>query len=281
LLEGVFTMFRRITMSLAVLGLGIVPTIVSAQSPPRNPAVAPALPAEAARPAINSQANAADAFFARWLIIDNQNEIELAKLAEQKTKDAQVKEFAQLMIQDHQRMIDQLSRFVGETGESRASTAPASTPAAATAQQRTVEQTGNGSNRIRTEAVRDPARAPAGQGTPERRTAARVTDEGLIPGQGNPQTGMLALKQELAEECRNSARHELDRKDGKEFDECFIGMQLAGHMMAIDTMKVFQRHASDGLQQTIADGVKTAEGHFAMAKKIIHQQTEQQSKSEK
>jgi predicted outer membrane protein len=275
-------MFRQMTLGLVVLGCGIAPTIVAAQATPRDAAIAPAQPAVSdASTAASAQPNATDVFLARWLIIDNQNEIELAKLAEQKTTDSQVKGFAQQMIQDHQLMIDQLSRYVGETGEPRASTAPASTPAAATTpatrQPRTVEQNGNGNNRIRTEVVREPVRAPAGQGTPERRTVARVTDQGIIPAQANPQMGMLALKQELAEECRNSARQELDRKDGKEFDECFIGMQLAGHMMAIDTMKVFQRHASEALQQTIAGGVKTAEGHFAMAKKIMHQQTDQET----
>jgi len=274
-------MFRQMTLGLVVLGCGIAPTIVAAQATPRDPAVAPAQPAVSdGRTVVGAQPNATDVFLARWLIIDNQNEIELAKLAEQKTTDSQVKDFAQQMIQDHQLMIDQLSRYVGETGESRASTAPATAPALtppATAQPRTVEPNRNGGGRTRTDVVREPARAPAGQGTPERRTAARVTDQGLIPGQANPQTGMLALKQELAEECRSSARQELDRKDGKEFDECFIGMQLAGHMMAIDTMKVFQRHASEALQQTIAGGMKTAEGHFAMAKKIMHQQTDQET----
>lgn len=275
-------MFRRMPLFFAILGCAILPSLAVAQAAQREPARRQEAPAAAARPAnpqSNAQMNAVDMFLARWLIIDNENEIALAKLAEQKAKDSQVKEFAQQMIQDHQQIIDQLARFAGEAGEPRASTAPANN------QQPLRDQVRNVNGQNRAEVAREPARAPANQAQPERRVVARPTDQGVIPGQANqqqhPQQGMLALKHELAEECRNSARQELEGKQGKEFDECFIGMQLAGHMMAIDTMKVFERHASDELKQTIAGGLKTAEGHFAKAKKIMQQEAKEESKSEK
>jgi predicted outer membrane protein len=270
-------MFRRISLSYAVVGLGVLPTLVAAQGASRDATRAAAPVADqAARPVATSQANAAaDIFFARWLILDNQNEIELAKLAEQKATDSQVKAFAQQLIQDHQLMIDQLTRYAGESTEPRASTAPAGDAA------RTVEPARNPNNPIRTEIAREPARAASGQSGPERRTAARVTDQGLIPGQAPQQTGMLGLKQELAEECRNSAMQELGHKEGKAFDECFIGMQLAGHMMAINTMKVFERHASDEMKQTIAEGVKTAQGHLHTAQKLILKETGQDAQDVK
>ncbi|HEY2837592.1 MAG TPA: DUF4142 domain-containing protein [Pirellulales bacterium] len=266
-------MFRRTSLFLAVVGCGILPTLAAAQAAPRqteraaNPAVS--------RPAANPQPTAStDAFLARWLIIDNQNEIEAARLAQQKSKDSDVKQFAEQMIQDHQKLIDQLARFANENAEPRAAANRAGGQAPA-GQSRTVEAQQNGNNQVRTEVTQEPARVN-GQAAPERRTVARVTDQGQIPGQASHQSDMLALKQELADECRNSIRQELDRKDGKEFDECYIGMQLAAHMMAIDTMKVFERHASNELKQTIANGVKTAEGHLSTAKKIMREETKQE-----
>ena len=54
-----------------------------------------------------------DAFFAEWLTLDNQNEIELANLALQKTSSSDVKQFAEKMIADHQKLNEQLARFTG------------------------------------------------------------------------------------------------------------------------------------------------------------------------
>ena len=55
-----------------------------------------------------------DAFLADWLIIDNNTEIEMAKLALQKAASDEVKQFApQKMIADHQKLNEQLMRFAG------------------------------------------------------------------------------------------------------------------------------------------------------------------------
>src|SRR6185312_13484256 len=95
----------------------------------------------------------------------------------------------------------------------------------------------------------------ATQPEPQRRTVARVTDQGEIPGQNPAQArshaGVLGLKREIADQCLASAHRELDSKSGKEFDECYIGMQIGAHMYVVDAMTVFQRHASPELKQAI------------------------------
>lgn len=80
---------------------------------------------------------------------------------------------------------------------------------------------------------------------------------------------MVSLKRELAAQCLQSKQDELGKKQGAEFDKCFMGAQLGMHMEAIDTMKVFQRHTSGELKNTIDEGIKTAESHLEHAKSIM------------
>jgi predicted outer membrane protein len=189
-----------------------------------------------------------DAFFAEWLTTDNDNEIALAKLAAEKSSNDQVKQFAQRMMSEHQKLNEQLARFTTGTGR----------------QNDTAQRAPNGQNAQPTE--------------PQRRTVARVTEQGEIPGQPRAQGAtMLSLKKELADQCLMSAREELDRKSGREFDECYMHMQIGAHMYVIDAMRVFERHASAELKQVIAAGERTAKDHLEMAKKIVAMENQSQS----
>jgi hyperosmotically inducible periplasmic protein len=77
------------------------------------------------------QGNMTDAQLAAMLLIDNQNEVATARLAEQRTKDAEVKKFARKMIEDHSKFIEKLRPLAGQyasiaandVGSGRATTA--------------------------------------------------------------------------------------------------------------------------------------------------------------
>jgi predicted outer membrane protein len=219
-------------------------------------------PAQQNQAGANGAAENHDAFLADWLIIDNNMEIEMANLAVQKASSDEVKQFAQKMIADHQKLNEQLMRFAGDQAP-RDESAQRANPAA------------NG--KTPQQAQNNPA-TRAGQAEPQRRTAAKVTAQGEIPGQNTAHArshaGMLGLKQEIADQCLASAHRELDSKSGKEFDECYIGMQIGAHMYVVDAMTVFQRHASPELKQAIAAGEQTAQGHLQMAKNIMKQESQ-------
>lgn len=80
---------------------------------------------------------------------------------------------------------------------------------------------------------------------------------------------VLAIKQELSRQCQSSTRKELGSIEGRQFDSCFMGMQLAGHMHMLDTLKVFERHASPELAELIRGGIDTTEDHLMHAKKWL------------
>ena len=61
-------------------------------------------------PGIQMAGNA-DSQLARCLIGDNQGEIALGKLAQERAQDKDVKQFAEMMVRDHQQFVQQLERF--------------------------------------------------------------------------------------------------------------------------------------------------------------------------
>jgi putative membrane protein len=262
-------MLRHVKWPIATaLCLMSVPAITVAQVNQRQPSRAiPNQAVQQNQPASNGATENHDAFLADWLIIDNNNEIAMAELAAQKAGSDQVKQFAQKMIADHQKLNEQLMRFAGNKAP-REESAQRSNPAT------------NEQNR---QQAQNNAAPRANQSEPQRRTVARVTDQGEIPGQNSGQArshgGVLGLKREIADQCLASARKELDGKSGKEFDECYMGMQIGAHMYVVDAMAVFQRHASPELRQVIAAGEQTAEGHLQMAKNFM--QHERQDAAQK
>jgi predicted outer membrane protein len=192
---------------------------------------------------------------AEWLSVDNQGEVALAEIAEQQASDKDVKKFAQQMMDEHKELLQKLQRLKGVgRGEPRQG------------------QPGQG----------QPGQGQPGQARPEGQVRQgqvpqRQPQQGqfqpgqIQPQQGRPQQGLdlVMLKHQLGEQCRQSASRELQRKDGSEFDKCYMGMQIGMHMQMLDTLKVMSRYASHELDQLIEEGEKTTESHLDHAKKIM------------
>lgn len=93
------------------------------------------------------------------------------------------------------------------------------------------------------------------------------------------QLNLVRLKQQIGQQCLASAQHELEEKEGDEFDKCFIGMQIAGHMHMLDCLKVFSRYASPELDQTIEQEEQTTQEHLDRAKDLIKELEKNSGKS--
>jgi len=187
---------------------------------------------------------------AEWLSVDNQGEVALAEIAEQQASDKDVKKFAQQMLDEHTEFLQKLQRLTGVgRGEPRQG------------------QPGQGQQGL----ARPEGQVRQGQ-VPQRQPQQGQFQPGQIqPQQGRPQQGLdlVMLKHQLGEQCRQSASRELQRKDGSEFDKCYMGMQIGMHMQMLDTLKVMSRYASQELDQLIEEGEKTTESHLDHAKKIM------------
>jgi predicted outer membrane protein len=195
---------------------------------------------------------------ATWLLVENQNEIELAKIAQQRATHPEVKRFAEQMIQDHQQMAQKLQPIAtaaGYTGAGANGLANAGTPGSD-------KSTGTDRN------------DKTGTGNPLGRTQEAAAGRNASGGEFDH----IALVQDLGRQCLSTARTELEKKQGAEFDRCYMGMAVMAHAKVNDQMTVFPRYASSSFANVIADGQKTVAMHLEHAKDLC-KQLESESKS--
>lgn len=206
-----------------------------------------------------------DGQLAAVLIIDNQKEIALAEIAAQEAQNEQVKQFAQKMIQDHKQFVQQLQRFAESAGIQE--------------QQFTLESGATG-ERSRSTTQQRPQQAEREERSREEESTARRAARPAELGEGSQQgVNFVSLKKELAQQSLQSIRQDLQEKSGSEFDHCYMFGQVMAHMHMADALKVFSKHASPQLQETLQKGLQTTQQHLTQAKQIA-QQVERSSQSQ-
>jgi predicted outer membrane protein len=191
----------------------------------------------------------ADAQLAACLIVDNEGEVALGKIAKERAQSQQVKQFAEQLIKDHSEMLTRLQKFAGGAGAEGRPRAAANDAAGAQATRPAADQPG---------------------------AAERPSDRARAGGaQRGGAINFVALKRELGQQCLQSARKELESKEGQEFDMCYTTMMIVKHMQALDTLKVFKNHASDEFAQALDEASRTVTTHLEHAKdlgKQLHKQ---------
>ena len=264
---------------LLVAGLCLTPVLVMyAQEKKESPATPaargqavrdarpdqPAQPGQPARGlAIQGQTGQLDKYFVSCLRSANQGEITLSKLAEQRAGNAEVKSFAQEMIKDHTDMLAKLDRFSQE-GARPAGVAPRTEIRTET--RRPGDATPPDADKTpRTERNRE-ATAPPGARADVRIDTAR--GDVAVHAGGNLADQLEQVNQEIHDRCLASAQKELSEKEGKEFDQCFMFMQVGAHQKMVDSLTVLKNHTSGELQQTIESGLQTAQRHLDHAKQL-------------
>jgi len=217
-----------------------------------------------------------DEHVASCLILENDGEIAAAKIAEQKAKSDDVKQFARTMEKDHQQFVSELEKLSGDELRNRRAQTGATTGTG----------TRNENNTTRNENAN--AREPRNEGRTNANNNAAGGAPRANPAQRNdqdPYAALLQIKEEMADQCQASVRRELDSKKGEEFDACYMGMQIAAHMHMIDSLTVLERHVSPELRPVLQKGLKVSQQHFEEAKKIMknvtHTQTASNEKSAK
>lgn len=202
-----------------------------------------------------------DQALASCIAIANQEEIALARLAEEKTKSKDVKEFAEMLVKDHQGFLQKLSKFAPE----------ATREGFLMERNQTLNNNSQSStNQKRTDSEIQPAAGAARadnqkDGQRVQQTAGTAQD----PAHAGQQLDFFAMHKEMAQECLANAKAKMNREDGEKFDKCFIGHQIGMHEQMKVTLTVFQRHTSGELNQIISDGLKTTESHLKKAEDIM------------
>lgn len=203
-----------------------------------------------------------DQTLARCLAIADHEQVLLSQFAKDRATHADVKAFAAALEKAHQTSVEQLKAF-----------SPSSTTIGATAD-RAKQADANRADANRADANRadanraDANRADANRADANRADAnrAEVTETSLKQVEDkSSKVDFLQLHQEISAQCLKDSKDMLTSKKGVEFDQCFVGMQIAKHASAHSTLTVLQRHSTGKLQEWIKSALEMNAQHMEAA----------------
>ncbi|MFO0896747.1 MAG: DUF4142 domain-containing protein [Pirellulales bacterium] len=202
-----------------------------------------------------------DRTLAALLLIGNQKEVAVSRLAANRAQNAEVKQFAQEMSQAHGQFIAKLAQLAGarERADGAANPfAPQRDPAGRAA--RDADSKANSGADAQARTATNPAHAEQGD---RQRGEWQRYDLGASP--------LVSFDRELADQCLQSTERFLGQQQGAEFDKWFMALQLVEHMGMRDKLQVAQRHATGELRALVDQGIQTTDQHIRQAEQVMRQ----------
>jgi predicted outer membrane protein len=193
-------------------------------------------------------------YLANCLLIKNKAEVELSQFAQQQAQNPEVKEFAQMLIKDHQQAIQKLQALAGAQG------APRTTQRPGTNGQSDAQATTPATERPRQALNQDADPSP---------TATRPA------GQNNALNQLLELDRQITQRSQEMVREELQAKSGPEFDMCFVGAQIGSHTHMLAALDVIGQRSQGELRQFVQEAQPVVQRHLDHAKQIAKAQMAQ------
>ena len=92
----------------------------------------------------------------------------------------------------------------------------------------------------------------------------------FIGGQ-EPNDRRSQIDKQIAERCTQNLKKELEGKSGKDFDACYIGAQIGGHMHMAAALAVLSDQTTGQLRDIVKDAQPTVDKHLDHAKKLMDQ----------
>jgi predicted outer membrane protein len=179
---------------------------------------------------------------------ENRNEIELAKLAQQKALNERLRQFAAKIMKDHEQAETKLEKFIGDDGR------------------RLRERVGaRGADRDLDS--RDRSSSPRNASGPDQNETQRPGEQ--PSRRENRSVSWAAIHQQLADQCLATAKRELGALEGAEFDKAYMSMLIVAHQRMIDMDKVFMNYVSTDSREAMEECMKTATDHLREAKEIM------------
>jgi predicted outer membrane protein len=229
----------------------------------------------AAHAAVGGQNGVVDHFLANCMLGQNKAEVELSQIALQRSENAEVKQFAQKMITDHQKMIDQLQPLAMAQGGANRGT---SSILGGNSESQGRSETTVGRT---TDTTALPGSAGASQTIPPSDTTAAVppvnaTTE-ITASAPATTAGVSAVRQlmqierQINERCLQMARDEMQKKTGAEFDKCYVGNAIGAHAHALAALEVIAKQTQGTLAQVAQQAQPTVQQHFDQAKQLMKQ----------
>lgn len=205
------------------------------------------------------QTQEVEKFLAGCLLSKNKAEIEFAQLAQQQSQNPQVKQFAQMLEQDHQKIVQQLEQLAGgQAGQTSTRTDSQSQSNTASGQ--------NDAQRQPSDATRLPGSPGA---TPTTRSQTQTQSYGSQNMSG-PFAQLAQIEKQIGERQKQAIMDELQQKSGAEFDKCFVGAQVSSHIQSAATLEVLSQQQGE-LAQAAQQALPTVQQHLDHAKQLAKQ----------
>lgn len=208
------------------------------------------------------------------LLLKNEGEIDIAKFAEQQSENPEVKKFAQMLVQDHQQLVEKLQQL--KQGQ-----AATPQPDQSLSTETRIESQAQSSDTTRLPGSPGAGQPRASDETPtiEARPGIRDTSETVTidapAGQGRQRNTAVAqlieLDRQIAERCLNALKEELQQKQGAEFDMAFVGSQVGGHMQMQAALEVLGQQGPERIQQVAQEALPKVQAHLEHAKQLKEQ----------
>jgi len=219
----------------------------------------------------SGQMSSVENYLANCLLKNNQAEIELGQFASQQSQNPQVKQFADELVKDHQKVVEQLQPIAGASGAAnkgaldnaarteadRSATNTSPTPGSSATDTTTLNATTGTPN------ATDAAERTPGEGSATRQHASMQGGAGI--------SQLAAIEDKINERCNQALREELQSKSGAEFDECFVGSQIAGHMHMLAALEVISQDTQGQLKQVADEAKPAVQKHLEHAKQLAKQ----------
>jgi predicted outer membrane protein len=196
-----------------------------------------------------------DGHLANCIALHNQEEIEMAQWAADKTQNAKVKEFAQMLVQDHQQFAQKLQRFETRDASGAAQRTNASATQPAPAAQPNATGTQQNGQRI----VQNEVQLPNG------RIEYRAN---YGPNSGGVDEQFYQIEREAVANCERMTKECLGRKQGGDFDKAFVGSQIGAHIATLAHLNAASQHVSGDFQQVLREGAQSVEKHKQRAEEL-------------
>jgi predicted outer membrane protein len=199
-------------------------------------------------------------FLAGCLLAKNKSEIEFAQLAQQQSQNPQVKEFAQMLEQDHQKVVQQLEPLAGgQAGQTstRSESQFQSTSA-------------NGQN----DAQRQPSdttRLPGSPGATQTTRSQTQTEAYGSQEMSGPFAQLAQIEKQIGERQKQAMLDELQQKSGAEFDKCYVGAMVGSHIQSLAALEVISQQQQGKLAQVAQQAQPTVQQHLDHAKQLAKQ----------
>lgn len=197
------------------------------------------------------------------LIQKNQGEVEMGKLAQQYAQDQKVKQFAQMMVQSHTKLISDLQEL--KSGSNGAALRVNGGDSTSDSNARSTE---------RAEAIDRNSNATNNElGTNLSPGNASDHNQGAAVGQHYSSGVDSQLASVLHEACakhQKMTKEMLTKYKGSEFDMAYIGQQIAAHTMMLANLEAFKDKGDREFQQVVQKAKSETESHLQQAESIAN-----------